>query len=141
MPQHGHAIEVRLYAEDPEAGFLPGSGKLETLRLPAPSPHVRIDSGVVEGDVVSIFYDPMIAKLIVCDHDRALRPGPHARRAGACEIVGPKSNIDFLERLVRHPAIVEGSIDTGYLDRHLDEFMPAHAVDPALLLPRRPRPC
>src|SRR5690606_5246591 len=68
--QRGHAIEVRLYAEDPDAGFLPGSGTLKTLRLPAPSRHVRIDSGVVEGDTVTIFYDPMIAKLIVRDEDR-----------------------------------------------------------------------
>ena len=68
--QDGHAIEVRLYAEDPEAGFLPGSGKLERLRLPAADAHIRIDSGVVEGDTVTIFYDPMIAKLIVWDRDR-----------------------------------------------------------------------
>src|SRR3546814_4273163 len=65
VPRNGHAIEVRLYAEDPDAGFLPGSGKLERLRLPTPSRHVRIDSGVVEGDTVTIFYDPMIAKLVV----------------------------------------------------------------------------
>src|SRR3546814_15751441 len=63
VPRNGHAIEVRLYAEDPDAGFLPGSGRLERLRLPEPSRHVRIDSGVVEGDTVTIFYDPMIAKL------------------------------------------------------------------------------
>jgi 3-methylcrotonyl-CoA carboxylase alpha subunit len=122
--QDGHAIEVRLYAEDPEAGFLPGSGKLERLRLPAADAHVRIDSGVVEGDTVTIFYDPMIAKLIVWDRDR---PGALARLRDAlaqCDIAGPKSNIDFLERLARHPAVVEGTIDTGYLDRHLDEFVP-----------------
>jgi 3-methylcrotonyl-CoA carboxylase alpha subunit len=123
IAQSGHAIEVRLYAEDPDAGFLPGSGRLERLALPAPSGHVRIDSGVVEGDVVTIFYDPMIAKLIVHDADR---PRALARLRDAlalCEIEGPKSNIAFLERLVRHPAVVEGRIDTGYLDRHLDEFV------------------
>jgi 3-methylcrotonyl-CoA carboxylase alpha subunit len=132
--QEGHAIEVRLYAEDPEAGFLPGSGKLERLRLPAAGTHVRIDSGVVEGDTVTIFYDPMIAKLIVWDRDR---DGALARLRDAlaqCEIVGPKSNIGFLERLARHPAIVGGTIDTGYLDRHLDEFMPDHASDPVLVV-------
>ncbi|GAB3352337.1 acetyl/propionyl/methylcrotonyl-CoA carboxylase subunit alpha [Lysobacter tyrosinilyticus] len=122
--QDGHAIEVRLYAEDPEAGFLPGSGKLERLRLPNPDTHVRIDSGVIEGDTVTIFYDPMIAKLIVWDRDR---PRALARLRDAlaqCDIAGPKSNIDFLERLARHPAVVGGTIDTGYLDRHLDEFVP-----------------
>jgi 3-methylcrotonyl-CoA carboxylase alpha subunit len=127
-------MEVRLYAEDPEAGFLPGSGTLETLRLPTPSAQVRIDSGVVEGDTVSIFYDPMIAKLIVWDHDRSSAIARLRDALADCEITGPKSNIDFLERLVRHPAVVGASIDTGYLDRHLDEFMPAHALDPVLLL-------
>ncbi len=134
VPQHGHAIEVRLYAEDPEAGFLPGSGKLEKLLLPEPSPNVRIDSGVVEGDTVSIFYDPMIAKMIVWDQDRASALARLRDALSRCDIVGPKSNIGFLERLVRHPAVVDGSIDTGYLDRHLDEFMPAHAIDRPLLL-------
>ncbi|MFC5578331.1 acetyl/propionyl/methylcrotonyl-CoA carboxylase subunit alpha [Lysobacter niabensis] len=127
--QDGHAIEVRLYAEDPEAGFLPGSGKLERLRLPATGAHARIDSGVVEGDTVTIFYDPMIAKLIVWDRDR---PRALARLRDAlaqCDIEGPKSNIDFLERLARHPAVVEGTIDTGYLDRHLDEFVPPQQAD------------
>ncbi len=132
--QRGHAIEVRLYAEDPDAGFLPGSGTLHTLQLPAPSRHVRIDSGVVEGDTVTIFYDPMIAKLIVWDEDR---PRALARLRAAlaqCRVQGPKSNIAFLERLVRHPAIVEATIDTGYLDRHLDEFFAPAEDDPQLLL-------
>ena len=132
--QRGHAIEVRLYAEDPDAGFLPGSGTLQTLRLPPPSRHVRIDAGVVEGDVVTIFYDPMIAKLIVWDEDR---PRALARLRDAlarCEIAGPKSNIGFLERLVRHPAVTGGSIDTGYLDRHLDEFLAPTETPRALLL-------
>jgi len=122
--QHGHAIEVRLYAEDPEAGFLPGSGKLTRLRLPTPDPHVRIDGGVIEGDTVTIFYDPMIAKLIVWDLDR---PRALARLRDAlaqCAIEGPKSNVAFLERLIRHPSVVGATIDTGTLDRELDEFMP-----------------
>jgi 3-methylcrotonyl-CoA carboxylase alpha subunit len=133
--QRGHAIEVRLYAEDPEAGFLPGSGKLERLRLPQPSPHVRIDSGVVEGDTVTIFYDPMIAKLIVFDTDRTRALARLRAALMECDIVGPKSNIEFLERLVRHPVVVNATIDTGYLDRHLEEFMPAAtAVDTGLLI-------
>ncbi|MDE2224719.1 MAG: acetyl/propionyl/methylcrotonyl-CoA carboxylase subunit alpha [Xanthomonadaceae bacterium] len=120
---HGHAIEVRLYAEDPDHGFLPSSGKLTRLTLPQPSAHVRLDGGVIEGDTVTIFYDPMIAKLIVWDTDR---PSALQRVRGAlaaCEIIGPKSNVAFLERLVRHPAVIEHRIDTGYLDRHLDEFV------------------
>ena len=120
---HGHAIEVRLYAEDPDQNFLPGSGKLITLRLPAPSPHVRLDGGVIEGDTVTIFYDPMIAKLIVFDIDRTQALQRLREALAASEIIGPKSNIAFLERLARHPAVVEARIDTGYLDRHLEEFL------------------
>ncbi|MEO7326390.1 MAG: acetyl/propionyl/methylcrotonyl-CoA carboxylase subunit alpha [Dokdonella sp.] len=123
LAQNGHAIELRLYAEDPEQGFLPGSGKLERLRLPMPSEHVRIDSGVIEGDTVTIFYDPMIAKLIVWDRTRDAALVRMRDALAACDIVGPKSNIDFLERLVRHPVVIEGRIDTGYLDRRLDEFV------------------
>jgi 3-methylcrotonyl-CoA carboxylase alpha subunit len=125
IPADGHAIELRLYAEDPQKGFLPDSGKLRSLRLPTPSDHVRIDAGVVEGDTVTIFYDPMIAKMIVWDRTRADALQRMREALAQCDIVGLKSNIEFLERLVRHPSVIEGRIDTGYLDRHLDEFLPA----------------
>ncbi len=123
VQSHGHAIEARLYAEDPDHGFLPSSGKLTRLRLPATSKHVRLDGGVVEGDTVTIFYDPMIAKLIVWDVDRASALQRMREALAAAEIVGPRSNVAFLERLVRHPVVIEHRIDTGYLDRHLDEFI------------------
>ena len=123
----GHAVEVRLYAEDPEQNFLPGSGAIEKLALPEPSRHVRIDAGVDPGDRVSIFYDPMIAKLIVWDEDRPRALARMREALAQCEVVGPKSNIVFLERLLRHRAILEGTIDTGYLDRHLDEFLAGEA--------------
>jgi 3-methylcrotonyl-CoA carboxylase alpha subunit len=119
----GHAIEVRLYAEDPEANFLPGSGRLVSLTLPTPSKHVRLDGGVIAGDTVTIFYDPMIAKLIVFDRNRTQALERLREALAAIDIVGPKSNVAFLERLARHPAIVEATIDTGYLDRHLEEFL------------------
>jgi 3-methylcrotonyl-CoA carboxylase alpha subunit len=119
----GHSIEVRLYAEDPDHSFLPSSGKLIRLRLPEASPHVRLDGGVIEGDTVTIFYDPMIAKLIVWDADRPQALQRMRDALAGCEIAGPKSNVAFLERLVRHPMVVEGRIDTGYLDRRLDEFV------------------
>ena len=128
----GHAIEVRLYAEDPDQGFLPGSGRIERLRLPTTDAHTRIDGGVVEGNVVSIFYDPMIAKLIVHGDDRqdALR---RMREALAeIDVLGPKSNVSFLERLLRHPSVVDGSIDTGYLDRHLDAVLANNEAIPTL---------
>ncbi|MFZ5637697.1 MAG: acetyl/propionyl/methylcrotonyl-CoA carboxylase subunit alpha [Pseudomonadota bacterium] len=127
IAQRGHAIEVRLYAEDPEAGFLPGSGKLTRLRLPASDAHVRLDRGVIEGDTVTIFYDPMIAKLIVWDEDRPRALARLQEALAQCAIEGPKSNVAFLERLIRHPSVVEATIDTGTLDRELDDFMPKPA--------------
>ncbi|MGH8042958.1 MAG: acetyl-CoA carboxylase biotin carboxylase subunit, partial [Rudaea sp.] len=108
VPADGHAIEVRLYAEDPRQGFLPGSGKLRRLRLPPSGTHVRIDSGVIEGDTVTIFYDPMIAKLIAWDSNREQALQRMREALALCEVVGPKSNIDFLECLIRHAAVVEG---------------------------------
>jgi 3-methylcrotonyl-CoA carboxylase alpha subunit len=134
LPADGHAIELRLYAEDPAAGFLPGSGTLQHLRLPQANAHVRVDAGVVEGDTVTIFYDPMIAKIIAWDRTRSDALQRMREALAQCEVSGPKSNIDFLERLVRHPAVVDASIDTGYLDRHLDEFLPAAAAPDAATL-------
>ncbi|MBN8214771.1 MAG: acetyl/propionyl/methylcrotonyl-CoA carboxylase subunit alpha [Xanthomonadales bacterium] len=129
IAQRGHAIEVRLYAEDPEAGFLPGSGKLTRLRLPAADAHTRIDGGVIEGDTVTIFYDPMIAKLIVWDEDRPRALARLRNALAQCSIDGPKSNVAFLERLIRHPSVVDATIDTGTLDRDLDAFMPKPASE------------
>ncbi len=134
VQSRGHAIEVRLYAEDPDHGFLPSSGKLTRLQLPQPSPQVRLDGGVAEGDTVTIFYDPMIAKLIVWDVDRPSALQRMREALAATEIVGPKSNVAFLERLVRHPSVIEHRIDSGYLDRHLDEFVSGDAEpDPPTL--------
>ncbi|MGL6290955.1 MAG: acetyl/propionyl/methylcrotonyl-CoA carboxylase subunit alpha [Silanimonas sp.] len=131
VPQRGHAIELRLYAEDPAAGFLPGSGRLERLRLPLPTANVRLDGGVVEGDTVTIFYDPMIAKLIVWDETRPRALARLREALADCDIRGPKSNVAFLEALVRHPSVVDGTIDTGYLDRALDEVLKAPTPPPA----------
>jgi len=141
LPRHqgeieskGHAIEVRLYAEDPAAGFLPGSGKLSVLRLPEASANVRLDAGVVEGDTVTIHYDPMIAKLIVHDADRPRALACLREALADCEVVGPKSNIAFLENLVRHPEVVNGTIHTAYLDRHLEDVLPREAPLPPAVL-------
>src|SRR5690606_23821146 len=120
----GHAIEVRLYAEDPGRGFLPSTGRLLHLALPTATPHLRVDSGVEQGDEVSVHYDPMIAKLIVWDRDRdgALRRLQGALRGAA--IAGVASNLDFLSRVAAHPAFRAGDIHTGFIDRHLDELVP-----------------
>ena len=120
----GHAIEARLYAEDPN-GFLPSTGTLERLVLPD---DVRVDAGVREGDAVTMFYDPMIAKLIA--HD-ATRAGAIAKLAGALsrvEIAGLRTNNAFLLRALRHPEFAAGGIDTGFVARHLAELVPEQAV-------------
>jgi 3-methylcrotonyl-CoA carboxylase alpha subunit len=135
VPRHGHAIEVRLYAEDPGSQLHPRLGHARNAgaagTVPATCASTRAWS---KGDTVSIFYDPMIAKLVVWDEDRPRALSRLRDALAACDIVGPKSNVAFLERLVRHRSVVDGSIDTGYLDRHLEEFMPAPDADPALVL-------
>jgi acetyl-CoA carboxylase biotin carboxylase subunit len=126
----GHAVEVRLYAEDPDNGFLPSIGTLERLRLPE---HVRVDSGVREGDAVTPYYDPMIAKVIA--HD-ATRPGAIAKLADALthiEIAGLRTNNAFLIRALRSHDFVAGEIDTGFIDRHLGELVPKHEPDAPIL--------
>ena len=124
----GHAIEVRIYAEDATQNFMPGSGQIKKLTLPATSESVRIDSGVIEGDTISIFYDPMISKLIVHAADRPPALALLRDTLAACEIQGLKTNIGFLESLIRHPLVVEGRIDTSYLDQHLETCLPT-AID------------
>src|SRR3546814_16729947 len=104
---------------------MPGWGKLERMRLPTPARNVRIDSSVVEGDTVTIFYDPMIAKLIVWDEDRPRALARLREALEQCGIEGPKPNIAFLARLALHPVVVVASIDTAHLDRHLVDFIAA----------------
>jgi 3-methylcrotonyl-CoA carboxylase alpha subunit len=115
----GHAVEARLYAEDPERGFLPSTGKLIALDLPR-GEGLRVDTGVEAGDTVTPFYDPMIAKVIAHGptRDQALD-----RLAEALErtiIAGPRSNVGFLAALARMPAFRQGEFDTGFIDGHLE---------------------
>ncbi|ALG68670.1 acetyl/propionyl/methylcrotonyl-CoA carboxylase subunit alpha [Beggiatoa leptomitoformis] len=121
----GHAIEARIYAEDPANHFLPTTGRLKHLRTPLENAHIRIDTGVREGDTVSVYYDPMLAKLIVWDSDRAgaLR---HLRAALAdYHIVGLTSNIPFLANLTAHPAYLQGDLDTGFIPRYQADLFPS----------------
>ena len=122
---NGAAIEVRLYAEDPQAGFLPQTGRLAHLALPEAAPHVRIDSGVRQGDQISIHYDPMIAKLIVWDHDRPAAVRRLARALDQARIAGLATNLDFLRAIARHPAFAAAELDTGFIARHAADLLPA----------------
>ena len=118
----GHAVEVRLYAEDPARNFLPSTGTLLHLRLPEESAHVRVDTGVRQGDTVTPFYDPMIAKVIVHDRDRTSALRRMAALMGGTEVVGVTTNAALLEALCAHPAFVGGEVDTGFIERHRAEL-------------------
>ncbi len=120
----GHAIEARIYAEDPSREFLPSIGRLRHMRTPGESAHVRIDSGVRQGDEVSINYDPMIAKLIVWDTDRNAAIRRLRTALADFEVVGVTTNTGFLGNVVAHPAFSAGAIDTGFIERHRDGLIP-----------------
>uniref|UniRef100_UPI001906891D acetyl-CoA carboxylase biotin carboxylase subunit n=1 Tax=Paracraurococcus ruber TaxID=77675 RepID=UPI001906891D len=124
---HGHSVEVRLYAEDPAQEFRPSTGPLRRFALPAPAPDLRIESGVVEGDAITPFYDPMIAKLVAWGPDRG---GALARLGAAlaeCRIAGITSNLGFLQRLVAHPAMRAAELDTGFAGRFATDLQPPPA--------------
>jgi 3-methylcrotonyl-CoA carboxylase alpha subunit len=121
----GHAVEVRLYAEDPGRNFLPSTGTLVHLRLPRENAHVRVDTGVREGDTVTPFYDPMIAKVIVHDRDRRSALRRMAALMGETEVVGVTTNANLLAALCAHPAFAGGEIDTGFIERHRDALFAA----------------
>ncbi len=126
----GHAIEVRLCAENPANQFLPETGRLDVLRAPSLSDDVRLDTGVREGDTVSVFYDPMIAKLIAWGDDRDSAARRLQSALAETAILGVKTNLAFLERVVAHPAFVAGRTDTGFIERHRAELLPAPGAVP-----------
>lgn len=114
---HGHALEARLYAEDADRGFLPSTGTLRRLRLPAPSTNVRVDTGVEEGDSITPYYDPMIAKLIVWDVDRDAALRRMSQALADCQVVGVTTNAGFLRRLVQTDSFANAKLDTALIER------------------------
>ena len=121
----GHAVEARLYAEDPDNGFLPSTGTLSRVRFPTDA---RIDSGVETGSEISVFYDPMIAKVIAYGPDRTAAIDALVVALDGCVVDGVKTNRAFLARLVDHPAFRAGEIDTGFITRHAADLAPPEGV-------------
>ena len=120
---HGHAFEARIYAEDPTNNFMPSTGELRCLRTPTENDYVRVDTGVVEGDTVSPFYDPMIAKLVVWGPDRDTAILRLRSALGDYLIDGLHTNVTFLHRLAGHPALRAAALDTGFIETHQDELL------------------
>ncbi|WP_414610110.1 acetyl/propionyl/methylcrotonyl-CoA carboxylase subunit alpha [Stenotrophomonas geniculata] len=129
---HGHAIEARLYAEDADRGFLPSTGTLRRLRLPAPSSHVRVDTGVEEGDSITPYYDPMIAKLIVWDVDRDAALRRMSQALADCQVVGVTTNAGFLRRLVNTDSFAHAKLDTALIEREQAALSAGGDTDDAL---------
>jgi 3-methylcrotonyl-CoA carboxylase alpha subunit len=115
---HGHAFEARVYAEDPDNDFLPVTGNLAFLQPPEESTHVRVDTGVRQGDEVSVYYDPMIAKLIVWDESRERALQRLATALAEYRIGGTVTNLDFLYNLATSRPFVEAELDTGFIEKH-----------------------
>jgi 3-methylcrotonyl-CoA carboxylase alpha subunit len=134
----GHAIEARIYAENPEKGFLPSTGRLDYLHMPQAVQFtqgaVRIDAGVTQGDVISPFYDPMIAKLIVHGKDRAEALARMAQALAAFQVVGPATNVAFLGRLIASEPFAAADLDTGLIERHHDSLFPQPQTLPLAVL-------
>ncbi|HLT04774.1 MAG TPA: acetyl-CoA carboxylase biotin carboxylase subunit, partial [Pseudomonas sp.] len=130
VPLNGHAIEVRLYAEDAEQGFLPASGRLDLYREPAAGPGRRVDSGVAEGDSISPFYDPMVAKLIAWGETREEARLRLLSMLDELAVGGFKTNRAFLRRVLAHPAFAAAELDTGFIARHQEALLPALAELP-----------
>jgi 3-methylcrotonyl-CoA carboxylase alpha subunit len=127
----GHALEARIYAEDPDKGFLPSVGRLIHLAPPAETLNVRVDTGVEQDDEISPHYDPMIAKLIVWDETRERALARMLQALADYRVVGVSNNIGFLSRLVACPAFAQADLDTGLIERERTFLFPEMTEPPA----------
>ena len=130
----GHAIEARIYAEDPERDFAPSVGRLALFRTPEPTRDIRIDTGFATGDVVSAHYDAMLAKLICRGPTRDAALATLRRALSATDVVGVASNLDLLGRIAAHPTFAQGGVDTGFIERWRDVLLAAQRDPPAQVL-------
>ncbi|MCI8212612.1 3-methylcrotonyl-CoA carboxylase [Pseudomonas sp. S25] len=127
VPLLGHAIEVRLYAEDPNNEFLPATGTLELYRECTANTGRRVDSGVAEGDSISPFYDPMLGKLIAWGEDREQARLRLLAMLNEFVVGGVKTNLPFLRRIIAHPAFAAAELDTDFIPRHQAQLLPQAA--------------
>ena len=127
LQQRGHAIECRIYAEDPSTGFLPQAGPLARYREPS-GPGVRVDSGYVEGDTVTVDYDPLIAKLVVHAGTRRAALDRAVAALRDFPILGIRTNLPFLVRLLQDERVGAGDVHTGFVDAHVEELARAATV-------------
>ena len=131
---NGHALEARIYAEDPDNSFLPSTGSLSHLQFPAENHQVRVDTGVRQGDSISVHYDPLIAKLIVRGDDRKSCLHRMLQALGETQVAGVTTNVDFLAAVISHEAFQAANFDTGFIERHqADLFRDREAVPPDIL--------
>jgi len=131
---HGHALEARIYAEEPEKGFLPAIGKIDYLHYPTQNQYVRVDSGIVEGDEITTYYDPMIAKLIVWGKNReaALIQMQHA--LSQFHVDGLGNNIAFLQKIVRCDSFKQAKLDTNLIQREHNFLFRPEQIKPELVV-------
>jgi 3-methylcrotonyl-CoA carboxylase alpha subunit len=121
---HGHAIEARIYAEDPARGFLPSIGTITHWRMPDADTGARVDTGFRAGDEVSPYYDPMLAKVITWGADREAARAAMLRALDSCEVAGVSTNLELLARIVAHPAFAKAELDTGLIETHRADLLP-----------------
>lgn len=133
MANRGHAIEARIYAENPDQGFIPDSGRLVHVRTPALTEDTRIDAGFAAGDDVSAHYDPMIAKLIVRGATRQEAIRKLAAALEEYEIAGPVTNIEFLKTVCRNTDFIAGEVETGFIEKHREELFANAAIEEEVL--------
>ena len=129
----GWAMEARVYAEDPAEGFLPATGRVSYFATPAEARDLRIDLGIRAGDDVSPFYDPMLAKVVAHGPDRDSARRRLLSALAACQLAGVTTNLGFLARLADQDAFARGDVDTGLIDRHLDELVLAETAPPHVI--------
>ena len=130
----GHAIEARIYAEDPARDFAPSVGRVALFAIPSVNETVRVDTGFATGDTVSVHYDAMLAKLICHGPSRAVALRRLRQALAECAVAGVTSNLDLLGRIAAHPAFAAGGIDTGFIAREAGTLLAGQETPPPVVL-------